>query len=171
VEYNVEQILALLSLCNPEAKGYDSSVSSQLSCLYSTETVLSFFEKLSTAAPTPPVPDATLSPASLKKHKHHITSSIFSFFGLSSEATTSKDGGKYSMLPMEMEDLSIKELPPSEVIDVNRLADIVEVFLSTYSLSKKKKNKPKIRKKKETKKRPWSHKMQTNFLCCRYILN
>eukprot|EP00026_Physarum_polycephalum_P000250 Phypoly_transcript_00250.p1 GENE.Phypoly_transcript_00250~~Phypoly_transcript_00250.p1 ORF type:complete len:1049 (-),score=150.38 Phypoly_transcript_00250:103-3249(-) len=127
VEYDVDFILSLLGLCK-QSKGYDSFLSSQLSCLYSPETVMSFFGKLGSSKPPPEQIDNTPSDSNAQKGKrHHFTSSIFSYFGLSSASSTSREGNTYTMVPLE--DLSIKDTPPEDVIDVDRLANIVEIYL------------------------------------------
>lgn len=130
MEYDATLILSLLKLCSSKHKNYDPLISSQLSTLYSPETVIFFFGKLENAKPLPdqPLPSSDHHSSSSSKRKHHFTSSIFSFFGLSSasSSSTTHEGSKYTMVPME--ELSIKDAPASEVIDVDKLAMIVEVL-------------------------------------------
>ena len=126
VEYDVEFILSLLGLCK-QNKGYDSFLTAQLSCLYSPETVLSFFGKLGSSQPPPEELESSTytDTTSHKSRRHHFTSSIFSYFGLSS-STTSREGNKYSVVPLE--DLSIKDpATTTDLIDIDRLVNIAEI--------------------------------------------
>ncbi len=118
VEFNVQLILRLLQIISSSQSPYNSS---QLSCLYSTETVLAFFGKLDTANPEPqPQPERQTASPSKSSQLRSFTSSIFSFFGGNPEQ-------QYSPVPLE--NLSLKEKVHEEnVINVSALADICKVL-------------------------------------------
>jgi len=129
VEYDVSLVLALLRMSSTSKKSSDAS-SVQLSCLYSPETVMSFFGKLNTTKQEPELEQLSLSQSQKQKQKYGFTNSIFSFFG---RTASTNESSKYDMLPVTDEDV---KSPDGEGIDVERLSDIAEVcFFSTLFLS------------------------------------
>lgn len=131
VEYDVPLVLALLRLSAAPTKKI-SDLSSQLSCLYSPETVISFFGKLNSGKvelEDEPTTQTTATTTSKSRH-HGLTSSIFSFF----QRSALPDSGKYAELPMQ--DLESKNVVDEVLIDVDRLGDICEVnYFSINAIS------------------------------------